>query len=296
VPSSGSATGSPSPEGSSGAPATGSSRHDTSARGRAARSLTLLLAALPLAAAGEGPRPIRHDLRVDGAVTAAAFALWIGAAAARPYLAPTRCRICGAGRLDVAARDALRWDDVGLARDASDVLAVGLVPAGVALHQLLAARAAGDAGEGLVDLLVVAQAVAIAGDLNQAVKYATARARPYVRDAAGRRGDPDDHLSFYSSHTSVAFSLAASAGTVSSLRGYRSAPWVWAAGLGLAATTGYLRIAGDQHHLTDVLAGAAAGTAIGVALPRLLHGRERPAGVAAGPVAGPLSLGITLAF
>jgi membrane-associated phospholipid phosphatase len=289
--------------------ATWSPRHDTSARAsraprRAARPLALLLAAaVPVAAPAqgaaapaEGPHPIRYDLRVDGAITAAAFAFWIGSAAARSHLAPSSCRICGAGSLDVAARDALRWEDVGLARDASDLLAVAVLPAGVAAHQLLAARAAGDAEAGLVDLLVVAQAVAIAADLNQVVKYVAARARPYVVEAAGRRSDPDDYLSFYSSHTSVSFSLVAAAGTVSSLRGYRSAPWVWAVGLGLAATTGYLRIAGDEHHLTDVLVGAAAGTAIGVALPRLFHGREGPSAVAAGPVAGPLSLGIALAF
>jgi membrane-associated phospholipid phosphatase len=266
---------------------------------RAGRPIVLLLAAaLPIVVPAQGPHPIRYDLRVDGAVTAAAFALWIGSAAAKDRLAPSRCGLCEPGRLDAWARDALRWRDVEPARDVSDLLAVGLLPAGVVAHQLLAARAAGDAAEGLVDLLVVAQAVAIAADLNQVAKYATGRARPVVGEGEpGRRSDPDDLLSFWSSHTSVAFSLAAASGTVSSLRGYRSAPWVWAIGMGLAATTGYLRIAGDEHHLTDVLAGAAAGTAMGVALPRLLHGRERPDAVAAGPVvAGRLSLGIALAF
>jgi membrane-associated phospholipid phosphatase len=66
--------------------------------------------------------------------------------------------------------------------------------------------------------------------------------------------------------------------------------------MALAATTGYLRIAGDEHHLTDVLAGAAAGTAVGIALPRLLHGREGSGAVSVAPLAGPLSLGIAVAF
>jgi membrane-associated phospholipid phosphatase len=234
---------------------------------------------------------------VDGAVTAAAVALWIGAELAKEHLGPSRCRICEVPGLDAAARDALRWEDVRPARNASHVLAYGLLPAGVAAHQLLAARAAGDTAEGLVDLLVVLQAVALAQDLNHAVKHATGRARPYLADGAPSRGtETDDFLSFYSGHASVAFALASAAGTVSSLRGYRGTPWVWAVGMALAATTGYLRIAGDEHHLTDVLAGAAAGTAIGIALPRLLHGREQPGAVAAGPVAGPLSFGIALEF
>lgn len=257
----------------------------------------LLAAAFPLAVRAQAPRPIRYDLRVDGPVTAAAFALWIGSAAAKEHLAPSRCRICGAGRIDTGARDALRWRDLELARDGSDLLAAGVVPAGVIAHQLLAARAAGDTSQGLVDLLVVAEAVAIASGLNHVVKYTAARARPFVRDGeTGRERDPDDLLSFYSNHTSVTFALAAASGTVSSLRGYRSAAWAWGVGMALAATTGYLRIAGDEHHLTDVLAGAAAGTAVGIALPRLLHGREGSGAVSVAPLAGPLSLGIAVAF
>jgi membrane-associated phospholipid phosphatase len=268
------------------------------ARRRAASALAVLLAAaLPLAARAERPRPIRYDLRVDGSVAAAAVALWIGAEIAKPHLGPSRCRICDAPGVDVAARDAFRWDDVDLARNASHVLAYGLVPAGVVAHQLLAARAAGETAAGLVDLLVVLQTVALAADLNHAVKHATGRARPFVREHASEGGsDPDDFLAFYSGHASVAFALASASGTVSSLRGYRSAPWVWGLGMALAATTGYLRIAGDEHHLTDVLAGAAAGTAAGIALPRLLHGREGPDAASAAPLAGPRSLGIVVAF
>jgi membrane-associated phospholipid phosphatase len=44
---------------------------------------------------------------------------------------------------------------------------------------------------------------------------------------------------------------------------------IWAAGLALAATTAYLRMAADRHYLTDVLTGSAVG-ALGAALiPRL---------------------------
>ncbi len=261
------------------------------------RAAILLAALLPLAARAEEPRPLRHDLHADGAITTAALAAWIGSELAKPHLAPSRCRICSPGWLDAEARDALVWGPGDHARRASNALVFAL-PAGLAAHQVLAARAAGDVQAGLVDVLIVAEAVALAGDLNQAVKYAVGRERPFVhygnwRDP-DRRPDPDDNLSFYSSHTSVAFAAVCAAGTVSSLRGYRSAPWVWGVGLSAAAAVGYLRIAADKHYLTDVLAGAALGGAIGVAVPRLLHPREAREGGARAAVIVPF--GVAVAF
>ena len=44
---------------------------------------------------------------------------------------------------------------------------------------------------------------------------------------------------------------------------------IWGAGLGLAVTTAYLRIAADRHYATDVLAGSAFGIAAGIAIPWL---------------------------
>ncbi|HSP77464.1 MAG TPA: phosphatase PAP2 family protein, partial [Myxococcaceae bacterium] len=84
----------------------------------------------------------------------------------------------------------------------------------------------------------------------------------------------DNNVSFYSGHTSLAFSLVTAAGTVSELRGYRNRWLIWAVGLPAAAATGMLRMAADKHYLTDVLVGAAAGSLFGVGVPLLLHGRE----------------------
>jgi membrane-associated phospholipid phosphatase len=233
-------------------------------------------------------------VRQDAAITAAAVAAWAASEAAKPLLAPARCRICSTPALDAAARDALVWRHGDAARHGSDVLAFAIVPSAVAAHQLLAARDAGDVDAGWVDLLIVAQAAAFAADLNQLVKYAAGRERPFVHYGNRRdpmpAPDPDDNLSFYSGHTTLAFSLAAGAGTVSSLRGYGSAPWVWAGGLAGAAAVGWLRIAADKHYLTDVLAGAVLGTAIGVAVPRLLHGREPSGDGASQPLVVPLGI------
>ncbi|HET9554449.1 MAG TPA: hypothetical protein VFP50_15910 [Anaeromyxobacteraceae bacterium] len=45
-----------------------------------------------------------------------------------------------------------------------------------------------------------------------------------------------------------------------------------------AAATGWLRVAADRHWATDVLAGAAAGTTVGLVVPLLVLGPDpRPA-------------------
>lgn len=269
-------------------------------------ALTLAVAAgLPGPARADGPHPLRGDDRADLALTGSAAALWLGGELLKDDLAPARCRFCDANALDVWARDRLVLDDATRAARASDVLAFALMPAAAAAHQLLAARAAGDGAEGWRDALYVAEAASISMALNQVVKLAVGRQRPFVRYgnyAAGtRRGDADDNLSFYSGHAALAFSLASAAGTVSTLRGYRSAPWVWAVGMTLASGVGYLRMAGDKHWLTDVLAGAAVGGGIGAAVPLLLHGREdgapgRGGAAPAGARVVPLPMGIAVVF
>lgn len=252
-------------------------------------------AALPVPANADPPA-LRYDARDDGALAAGATALWIASELAKGRLAPPSCRWCAENRLDGRVREALVWERPDRAARASDAIAFGLLPAAMAAHQLLAARAAGATKEGFVDVLLVAEAAALSVDLNQLVKYSAGRQRPFVHHAsADRRADADDNLSFYSGHSTLTFAIAAAAGTVSDLRGYRSAPWVWGAGMTLAAATAYLRIAADKHYLTDVLAGAALGTAGGIALPRLLHARKPEAG-ASGATLAASPFGIVVVF
>jgi membrane-associated phospholipid phosphatase len=264
-----------------------------------AAAFALLLAAAP-AARAEEPIPLRHDLALDLAITGSALAFTGLTELLKDELAPAHCRFCGTNALDAGARRLLVLGHGDQARTASDVVVLGLLPA-VAAHQLLAARAAGDVREGARDLLYVLEATAIATSITQVTKLAVGRERPFVHygnySDPGRRPRSDDNVSFFSGHTSMAFSLAAAAGTVSDLRGYRSAPWVWGAGLTLATAAGYLRIAADQHYLTDVLVGAAVGTAVGVAVPRLLHPREdRPGSGRAGVTLVPVPIGVAGVF
>jgi len=231
-----------------------------------------LLAAAAAAAlvAADGPsRALPYDAIRDPVITGAAGASWLLLHVFEDRLAPGGCRWCEPPAFDAAARDALRWQSSGPPGIASDVLAYGAVPAvGFTAGFFASGRDAKAAG---VDALIAAETVALAGLAGQAVKLAVARRRPAAYASGARRASGDDDASFYSGHASAAFALATSFATCSSLRGDRDAWVVWAAGLPLAAAAGYLRIAADQHYLSDVLAGAGAGTLFGILVPRLLH-------------------------
>jgi membrane-associated phospholipid phosphatase len=248
----------------------------------------LVLAACTLRILACGARAeadeIRYDLRVDLPVTLAATAAWAGSEALKSRLAHQDCAWCdrradgsdNLNALDRSVRKALKWSNIDAGDTASSITGFALMPvASLGLTALAAARE-GQFGNFPVDLLLVAEATVLAGDLNQLVKFSAGRERPFVHDLSpdqkGKTAHPsDNNTSFYSGHTSLVFALAASSGTVASMRGYRWAPWVWAGGMTIAATTGYLRIAGDRHYFSDVATGALVGSAIGFAVPYLFH-------------------------
>jgi membrane-associated phospholipid phosphatase len=217
------------------------------------------------------------DWKVDGAITGAAFALWGGSQLLQGHLAATTCRWCQPGSIDTSIRDSLRWDDTGAANLASNIAAFAFVPVASVGLLVLGSHAEDRTGETASNALLMAESVALAGDANQLFKFAVGRERPFVHalppDQKSQTANPaDNNTSFYSGHTSFAFSLAVSAGTIASIRRYRWAPVVWAAGLTGAALVGYLRIAADRHYFTDVLTGAGAGAAFGFAVPALHRG------------------------
>jgi membrane-associated phospholipid phosphatase len=227
-----------------------------------------LLLALSLSVAAPARaevQPLQVAPRLDAPVTLAAGALAL--VLTSRFAAPTGCRLCGTGGFDESVQERVVWRDARAARTASSLLANGIVPAAALLNSAVFSWRGGDRSAFWGDALVLTEVAALATGLDEVAKDAFARRRP----SAGRssRGAADE--SFYSGHTSFAFALAAGAGTISTLRGYPSAPWVWGVGMTLASGVGYLRVAGNAHWTTDVLAGAAAGGAIGFAVPWLFH-------------------------
>lgn len=140
-----------------------------------------------------------------------------------------------------------------------------------------AAGALAGRGEVSDGALHVGAALAAAGVLNGALKYAVGRERP------NETGDPhrfrpftgeNRWQSFPSGHAVVAFSLA------SALSEEARTPWVAALAYGGAAAVAWSRVYDDKHWASDVTAGALVGIVAGRGSVRLLHRRGEGAGPA----------------
>ena len=205
----------------------------------------------------------------------------------KSHLAAVTCRWCEPTAFDGAMRDALVWHDRTTAHVLSSITGYALPPV-IGLGGLYwAARDRGDVGSFLDDGLAVVEAGVIVGLVNQPIKFAVGRQRPFVHygDPA-RPHETDDNMSFYSGHTSISTALAVAAGSIASRRHSRHAPWIWTVGLTAAAATGYLRIAADKHYATDVIVGAATGALIGWGVPRWLHDHGAEHAITIVPTAG----------
>ena len=181
----------------------------------------------------------------------------------------------------------------------SHVFTLGLTPAIGFAGVIVPASLAGKGGYALRDSVIMVNAFVIATGFNSLAKVGASRQRPafhYGREAdTEAAGHPrEEFLSFYSGDTTWAFTLASSASTLAFLRGYSSARWI-ALGSGvLALTGGVLRMSADMHWATDVLVGAVTGTAVGVGLPLLVHGRKKKESLTFLPLVSPESTGIAL--
>jgi membrane-associated phospholipid phosphatase len=220
-------------------------------------------------------RDLPWNPAVDGAVLGSGAAVLVTTELLKPVLAPSECRWCEVDGLDLRVRGALVWGDTSVADAASGVIAFGLAPVSAVLTLGLASNHDGAfSGNFAADLVMTGEATVLAMDLDQLTKFLTGRQRPFVHarpPSAERPAQPDDNLSFFSGHTTATFALAAAAGTVATMRGYRWAPLTWVAGGVLALATGYLRIAADKHWLTDVVTGMAVGVGAGIAVPWVFH-------------------------
>ena len=235
--------------------------------------LALVLVAFPVAAQRS---PLPYEPARDLTITGAAGLAWAISQLFEKQLAPQTCRWCEPPGFDSSIRDGLKWSNTAAANTASNVLAYGGVPlATLGVDLMVSGRDPKVVG---TDALIAAEAAVLAGVFDQGIKFAFGRERPFVhaldesqKPLTARPGD--NNVSFYSGHTSFTTAIAVATGMCASLRGEKDAWAVWATGLPLALGTGYLRIAADKHYFTDVVTGAVIGSAIGVLLPVLFHGR-----------------------
>ena len=129
------------------------------------------------------------------------------------------------------------------------------------------------------DPVVIGEALLVNTAVNQIVKYNVQRPRPLLYGLSPtdpKIAETDNHLSFYSQHTSVVFAAGMSYARTFALR-HPDSKYRWAiysaAGV-TGATVGWMRVQSRRHFPTDVITGAAAGSAIGFAVP-WLHPKQK---------------------
>lgn len=236
------------------------------------------------------PRPILWDpawgdfSTADWVLTGVAGAT----AAVAAIIGPSDARWRGGALFDDDARGAIRIDSVSgrrAARDVSDALLTLVVSYPFVVDALIVTgwRRRSPAAAGRVALINL-QAFAVVAAIQQLTTLVSGRERPFVQECGGEEDalgwDCDGsarYRSFFSGHTAVAFTAAALTCSHHAHLDLYDDPTADAlacgAGLALAAATGVLRVAGDQHYLSDVFVGAAVGVLVGLGLPWLLHYR-----------------------
>lgn len=182
-----------------------------------------------------------------------------------------------------AGRYSTRWQTVG---DVATAATLVLVP--------LTILAGERAGDGLRDILVVAEAALVTSAVQVPLSYAVARPRPRLYgDSAplSERDDANGGRSFFSGH--VANCVAATIATHGALRRLRRPKLAWTAlvvGMGGSALVGVARVGAGSHFPSDVLVGALVGTGIGIAVPALHTAQLQVA-----PLASSNGAGLTIA-
>jgi len=133
-----------------------------------------------------------------------------------------------------------------------------------------------DPGDFLTMGIVYGQAVSCAFAVKNLLNYLLPRYRPYMYNGGASGVDSsEDDRSFPSGHATVAFA-AATAGVTIYAMSFPESPYLVpfaVASYGIAVLTGAFRVTAGMHFVTDVVAGAALGTAIGYLVP-FLH-RQR---------------------
>lgn len=184
---------------------------------------------------------------------------------------------------DRHARDALLPRDVSRrekAKDLSDLISFPLIGYSM-LDGPLSAVWVGEKDTAVQLALINAETFAVTELFNLTASNLVPRRRPEGATCdPNTRYDPYCVKSFWSGHAANVFAAAslicAEHGALP-LYGGKADMVACAASLVAATTVGALRIAGNDHHASDVVIGAAVGAATGYVMPNLLHFRARRA-------------------
>ena len=223
------------------------------------------------------------------ALTGASLAVAIGSSVAP--VAPWRWS--GATGLDETVRDSIGLQAFNARRtaaDVSDVLLAGTLTFPFLFDALTTAWSRRGSGTVAQQMMAIdLETLAVAGAVTSLTSSLVSRERPYATNNLCETQLGPTHRdcqlefrfryrSFFSGHTSLSFtaaSLVCMHHLNLHLYGGSGDTAACVAAMTAASATGTLRVMADVHYATDVLAGAAMGTLIGLGVPWLFHYRHK---------------------
>ena len=265
---------------------------------RGAILVALSCAAAFTARAADNGSPYELYWPVDAPVAGGSAALWLGSELYLGSLVDPSCP-CDERGINAFDRPFAGRYSHGAAI-ASDVVLASALALPFALDAIDVSRAGAPWSGYGTDAVVIGEAIAVNALFTQVVKIATARPRPLVYGLAP--GDPElqaarNYTSFYSGHTSFSFAAGMSYASTYALR-HPNDPWrfgVYGAAAAFGTAAGVLRVAAGKHYPSDVIVGAAVGTAIGLLVP-WLHEKSSASGTPLAAALAPRRRGFMLAL
>lgn len=223
-----------------------------------------MTALLALVLAASPPKSV-YRLRpaADAAVIAASLGLSAAADVLGPRLVVERCP-CDPRELPGFDRFA-----VGLHSGAAATASDWTIWLAFAAPPVADAALLGFSRPLLEDVVVFGEALSVDAFLTTVAKYAVQRPLPLTYAGnAGLERSQYGYRSFFSGHTSSAFAALGAAAMTARLR-YGERWWPWAAAAVVGTGVGVERVLAGRHFPSDVVAGAAVGLGVGIAVPWL---------------------------
>ena len=224
------------------------------------RGLVVLLSGLlSLEAVGQ-VKPSQSDLLkgVVGVGLAAGIEFYV-----KDHLMPLEPRFSVPNHLDAQLRQKLYWGRAyqEQARVWSDRLIWGVSLTSLVWGPIMAQ-------EHELAALINMEVFAVNSMVTNLAKIMAARERPYHHYGTSKPRGAEDHASFFSGHSSVAFSQAVTNAMLLSESYPEQSGLIWSSLISTAGLTAYLRVAGDMHYCSDVIIGAVAGSFIAWSITR----------------------------
>ena len=178
----------------------------------------------------------------------------------RPLPSLTRERkVEHVNRFDIKVRKSLKWNsnNLGSASSMSDFLLYGLTLGSIPIIPFFSED------NYYENLITRVNILSLNGLITNLVKITSSRERPKYRFNSNKEKSNETYKSFFSGHTSTAFSIGISNALILSKQFPKHSTKIWFSSLSIAATAGYLRIASDEHYASDIIAGSIVGSVIG---------------------------------